>query len=152
MRKKYWFEEHGEVVEGCDGVCYDVFEPFEWVFGLGSLAHEVWVHTAWHGWVLQGCSWDHGLDGKGNSGEVEITADDLLPYDFDHLLANGPYLVDLDLVPADLTSLGVGELMTVFVIIGEKPASGGGTWRQIRCLALIRGQELWIPSSPYRSC
>lgn len=41
-----WFQEHGEVVEGCDGVCYDVFEPFEWVFGLGSLAHEVWVHAA----------------------------------------------------------------------------------------------------------
>lgn len=152
MRKKYWLKEHGEVVEGCDGVCDDIFKPFEWIFGLGSLTHEVWVHTAWHGGILKGCSWHHCLDGKRNSGEVEIAADDLLTHNFDHFLANGSYLIDLNLVSADLTSLWIGEFMTMFVIVGEKPASGGGTWRRIRCLGLIRGQDLWIPRSPYRSC
>lgn len=45
----YWFEEHGDVVVGCDGVGYDVFEAFDGVFGLAGSLHEVGTHAAGEG-------------------------------------------------------------------------------------------------------
>lgn len=115
------FQKHCYVVEGRDRVCYYVFESLDGVLGIAGFPHEVWVHAAGHGRVLEGGFGDHGLDGERDPGEVEISRDDLLPDNFDHFFAYGPYFIDLDLVGADFSSLVVSCLMAVFVVIGEKP-------------------------------
>lgn len=115
------FQKHRYVVESRNRVCYYVFETLNGILSLTRFPHEVWVHAARHSRVLEGSFGDHGLDGERDSGEVEISRDDLLPDDFDHFFADGAYFIDLDLVGADLSSLVVGSLMAVFVVIGEKP-------------------------------
>lgn len=120
------FEKHGDVVEGRDGVGDDVLETFDWVLVFAGLAHEVGIHAAGHRGILESGFGDHDLDGEGYSGEVEISADDLLADYFYHLLADGPDFVDLQLVVAGLAALRVGCFMAVLVVVGEKPVWAEG--------------------------
>lgn len=104
----YWFDEHGDVVEGGDGISDDIFHAFKGVLGLYCSFHEVGIHAAGDGGVDEGGPGDHGFDGEGYPGQVQVATDDLLTYDLDHLLADRADLVYLRLVSADLAALGVG--------------------------------------------
>lgn len=104
-----------------------MFHSLQGVLALNCSLHEVGIHAAGNGGVDESRPGDHGLDGEGDPGEVEIATDDLLADYLDHLLADGAYLVDLRLVSADLTALGVGKLMSVLFVIGEESSYGGST-------------------------
>jgi len=94
------------------------------VGGLGRALHEIGVHAAGYRRVHQRSPRHHRLNREGNSGQVQIATDDLLPHDLYHLLPDRADLVDLRLIAADLAALGVGQLVAVLLIVGEKSAYG----------------------------
>lgn len=116
----YWLEEHGDIVCRWDRIGYHPFQSLNWVFGVAGLAHEVWTHATWHGWILECSFGDHGLDGEGYPCEIEVTTDDLFADQFDHLFACRTHLLDLYFVCTDLPSLRIGMLMPVLVLVGKK--------------------------------
>lgn len=83
-----WFQKHSDVVESSYRVRYDIFEPLERIFGFTGFFHEVGVHAAGHRGVLEGCFGHHGLDGEGYSCKVEVSAYNLLSYNFYHFLSD----------------------------------------------------------------
>ena len=140
------FQKHRYVVESRNRVCYYVFESLNGVCRLASLAHKVRVHAAWHGRVLESCPGDHGLDGERDSGEIEISCDNLLANDFDHFFADGPYFIDLNLVGADFSSFVVSSLMAMFFIIGEKSECFDAYLKAVMIYSASWGEGVMKPS------
>lgn len=119
-RVAYWFDEHGDVVEGRDSVSHDILHAFKRVLSLHSAFHEVRIHAARNRGVDEGSPGDHSFDGEGYPGQVQVATDDLLTHNLDHLLADRTDLVHLRLVPADLAPLRVGQVMSMLLIIREE--------------------------------
>ena len=114
------FKEHGDVVKSWECVGDDVFEPLDRVTLFASFSHVVGIHAATHCWVLECCTWDHGFDGEGNSGEIEVTTDDLFANYFDHFFSNWSNFVDLHLICTNLATFVMSIFVTMFLIIGKK--------------------------------
>lgn len=116
-----WFQEHCDIVKSSNCVCNDVFEPFNRIWGFACFFHVVRIHAAGHGWILECGPGNHGFDGEGDSGEVEISTNNFFSDNFDHFFTNWPDFIDLHFVSTDFSSFRIGVLMPMLVVVREKP-------------------------------
>ena len=116
------FQKHWQIVKSWNGVCDDVFEPFDGIVGFTSLFHEVRTHAARHSWIFECRSGYHDFDGEGYFGEVEISTDDFFAYKFDHLFAYWSHFADLSFIWANFASFMEGMFVPMFLVIGVEPS------------------------------
>ena len=117
---RYRFNKHGDVIEGRNSVGDGVFHALQRVLGLRRTPHEVRVHAAGDGRVDQRRPRHHRLNREGYPGQIQIATDDLFTHDLYHLLSDRTDLVDLRLITADLAALGVRQIVSMLLIVGEK--------------------------------